>query len=143
MTKTTHKAKYWVNPFPSLPVVLMMAVIAVGVAGCAHLNGMRSEPITIPQIIQMAKEGMSADDIISRLQASGTVYRLKASRLATLEKKGVPAKVIDYMQQTYLDAVNKDARYQEWQDWHMEDEYGWYGGAPYDWPDFEVHPDDE
>jgi hypothetical protein len=142
MKKSTRVAEYWVNRFPSLPVVLTMAVVAVGVTGCAHLNGMWPEPITVPQIIQMAQECIAADDIIAKLQASGTVYRLKASRLADLEKKGVPSKVIDYMQQTYLDAVKKDARYQGLEDWRREDEYGWYGGAPYDWPDFEVQPDD-
>jgi hypothetical protein len=143
MVKTTRFAKYWGKSFPSLLRVLMMVVIAVSFGGCAYFNQTTPEPVTVPQIIKMAKEGIPADDIIARLQVSGTVYRLKASQLANLESAGVPAKVINYMQQTYIDAVKNDARYDDLRYWNAEDEFGWYGGEPYGWPDFEVHPEDD
>jgi hypothetical protein len=117
----------------------MVAVVALSLAGCAYFNSTYQPPLTVPQIVKLSKEGIPADDLIARMKVSGTVYRLKASRLAKLEKMGVPAKVINYMQQTYLDAVRNDARYEDLQYWSHEDEYGWYGGAPFGWPDFEVH----
>lgn len=115
---------------------LVSAVMAVSFAGCATFNQFQSEPFTVPQIIASAKEGMPADAIIGKMKASGMVYRLKATQLTKLQNEGVPGKVIDYMQQTYLDAVKQDSRYNDWQYWTMDDEY-WYGGHPYGWPDFE------
>jgi hypothetical protein len=121
-----------------LAMVAATAVVA-GLAGCAYFERANLEPVTVPQIVKLAREGIPADDLIARLEVSGTVYRLKASQLATLERMGVPAKVIDYMQQTYLDAVRNDARYEDLRYWNREDEFGWYGGAPFSWPDFKVH----
>jgi hypothetical protein len=125
---------------------LLMALIttAVGISGCAHFGETNDkDPVTVPQIVALVKEGIPADDIIAKMEVSGTVYRLKASQLASLEKEGVPAEVINYMQQTYLDAVKNDARYEDLRYWTAEDEFGWYGGAPFGWPDFRIHTDDD
>ena len=113
--------------FSSTAFILMFA-------GCATMGASRAEPVTVPQIVSMARSGMPADEIIAQIQASGTVYRLKASQLATLEKEGVPAKVIDYMQGTYLKAVERDTRYQDEQYWTHDNDY-LYGGYPYGWDD--------
>ena len=110
------------------------AALVLLVAGCATMGAPRPAPVTVPQIVAMAQAGVSADDIIAQIQASGTVYRLKASQLAKLEQEGVPAKVIDYMQQTYLTAVRRDTRYQDEQYWTNDNDY-LYGGDPYGWGD--------
>jgi hypothetical protein len=110
------------------------AVIAVLLCcGCASLRTPRPEPITVPQIVEMCKAGVPADDIIQKLKASGTVYRLQASQLAELKADGVPDAVINYMQQTYLDAAARDAAFQEWSHRNRFDNDG-YGGMPYGWP---------
>ena len=111
---------------------LAAAAIVLMVAGCATMGAPRPAAITVPQIVAMAKAGVSADDIIAQIQASGTVYRLKASQLAELEQEGVPAKVINYMQETYLTAVKRDTRYQDEQYWTNDNDY-LYGGDPYGW----------
>lgn len=105
----------------------------VALTGCATFNQPAPAPVTVPQIISMVDDGVPASDIIAKMKASRTVYRLKASRLADLEEMGVPAKVIDYMQKTYIQAVKEEARREEWRYWTMEDDYGWYGGPFYDW----------
>jgi hypothetical protein len=46
-------------------VGLKMAVVLLGVAGCAHFNQVRTELISVSQIITMANEGIPADDIIN------------------------------------------------------------------------------
>ena len=115
--------------------LLFSVAVVTAIAGCATRGAWRPEPVTVPQILAMAKSGVPADDIISKMKASGTAYRLKANQLANLENEGVPAKVINYMQQTYLDAVRRDTKYQDWQYWNMEDDF-WYGGYPYGWPDY-------
>ena len=111
---------------------------AVGVmmlcsAGCALFGVREPAPVTVPKILEMSRSGTPADQIVDTMRASGTVYRLKASQLAELRNEGVPDDVIDYMQQTYLDAVQRDASYEEWDRWNRFGGY-WYGGAPFGWP---------
>lgn len=101
-------------------------------SGCAS-SPPHPAPVTVAQIVDMSRTGMTADTIISKIKASGTVYRLKASQLTELQNKGVPAAVIDYMQGTFLDAVKRDAEYENWSYWTLYGDY-WYGGAPFGWP---------
>ncbi len=57
----------------------------------------------------MASEGLPADAIIEKIQASHSVYPLPVSRLVELKHKGVPDKVLDYMEQTYLTEACRQA----------------------------------
>ncbi len=68
-------------------------------------------PVTVSEIISMSKSGVTSQEIIKQIRASGTIYRLKASELAALKSQGVSDDVIDYMQSTYLDAMRRDAFY--------------------------------
>ena len=113
-------------------LIAFTAVVAL-CGGCAMFGGPNPKPVTVPQVLVMTKSGTSDSEIIRQMKASGTVYRLKASQLADLKQQGVASEVIDYMQQTYLDAVRRDASYEDWRYWNLSDDY-WYGGVPYDWP---------
>lgn len=101
--------------------------------GCATVPDETAAPVTVPEIIDMSKSGMPADQIIQEMSESHTVYRLDASQLADLEKKGVPPSVINYMQQTYLDAVQKTPELEGFDYWTQEDDGYFYGGLPYGW----------
>ena len=114
-----------------------VALLFAGVmAGCATAPKLPPPPTTA-EIVQMAKDGQTAEAIIQRMQQSVAVYPLPASELAKLREQGVPNKVIDHMQQTYLDAV----RYQEWswaRDSYFYPYYGpyrpyYYFGPRYYW----------
>jgi len=98
-------------------------LLSAALAGCAAAPQLPPPPTTA-EIVQMAKDGQTADAIIARLQASRAVYALPASELAKLREQGVPDRVIDYMQQTYVEAV----RYYEWS--RARDAYFPYG-PPY------------
>lgn len=89
-------------------------------------------PVTVPQIVLMSKDGVPADEIIEQMRESGTVYRLQASQLAQLKEQGVPDAVIDYMLQTYIDAVHRDQSLEDWDNWTLADDGFWYGG-PWWW----------
>jgi len=106
---------------------------ALWAAGCATFGERRPPLVSVPQIIAMSRAGVPAAEIIRQIRASGTVYRLQASQLADLEKQGVPPAVIDCMQQTFLEAVQRDAAYNEWSRWQLYGDF-WYGGAPFGWP---------
>jgi hypothetical protein len=119
-------------------------VAILSVSGCCTVCKKRPEPVTVGQMIQMSKEGVPGQEIIRKMQASGTVYRLEASQLAKLREQGVPDNVIDYMQQTYIQAVRAHQELSDLRYWTWSDEF-WYGGMPYGWPgsyygDFWVAP---
>lgn len=83
-----------------LPALLCVALLA----GCAALTTPRPTPLSTEDIVQMSKNGVPAQALIQRIEASGAVYSLKASELARLREQGVADAVIDRMQQTYIDA---------------------------------------
>ena len=118
-----------------VPGVLIALLCSLVLAGCATFGREHPAPVTVGDIVKMSREGVAPDDIIARMRDSGTVYRLRASQFADLKVRGVPDKVIDYMQQTYVNAVRKDQRYEDWQNWSFNNDGYWYGGFPYGWPD--------
>jgi len=106
-----------------LPAILLAGILA----GCATAGPNLPPPPSKVEVVEMAKSGQSAEAIIQRMRESRAAYLLPASELARLREQGVPDKVIDYMQQTYLDAV----RYDEWM--CMRDVYYPYY-SPYNGP---------
>ena len=118
----------WTSLFARLAV----ATALLGAAGCLSASP-PPEPVTVPDVVAMSKSGTPTSDILLKMKESGTVYRLTASQLSDLTKDGVAPEVIDYMQQTYLEAVRKDSDYEDWKSWTPRENF-WYGGAPYGWP---------
>ena len=86
-------------------------------SGCATFGFKQPEPVTVGQIIQMSKEGVPVDTIIKKMRDSDTVYRLTAAQLAELHDMGVADQVLNYMQQTYMEA---ERRQQSAEDWNRE-----------------------
>jgi hypothetical protein len=93
--------------------------------------------VTVPEIIQMSKDGVPSKDIISDIRKTHTVYGLKASQLANLREKGVQDSVINYMEKTRIDAIGQNQGMQNSYYWfpgiggYM---YGMYGGLGWGWP---------
>ena len=112
---------------------MLVSLGSLLLAGCASFQGTR-EPVTVPQIIQMSQDKVPAYEIIERMGKSGTTYRLSAAQLANLRQQGVPDPVINYMQRTYLEAVRREQRLDDWTYWTDVDGW-WYGGRPYGWSD--------
>ncbi len=50
------------------------------------------------QIVNWTKEGLSGDEIISRIKAANSSYSLTADDLDYLKKQGVSQRVIETMQ---------------------------------------------
>ena len=119
------------NILGAVPRLSAIFVVYLVLAGCATVAA--REPVTVSQIVAMSQAGTPSADIIAKIRDSGTVYRIKASQLAELERKGVPPDVINYMQKTYLDAVRRDQSVQDWNLWTLGDDGYWYGGCGYDW----------
>jgi hypothetical protein len=100
-----------------------LAAILLGLSqlsACAGLQ--RPPPPPIQQIVEMAKAGKPAEDIVRELQETRAVYPLTASQIVRLHEQGVPEAVLDYMQNAYAESIRWNARMQ-------------YEGAYYWWPD--------
>jgi hypothetical protein len=106
-------------------MVVWVAAAALLGCGCAVLRVDRPEPLTVPEIVELSKAAVPAADIIAKMRASGAVYRLSASQLSRLAADGVPAEVIDYMQETYIEAVRLEGACEERGHWIMRHGY-WY-----------------
>lgn len=109
-------------------VVSLVGASILGLAACSPFI-----PVTVPQIVQMTREGVPPDSIIAKMKASNTVYRLHAHQIAQLSKDGVNEKVLDYMQQTYLEAVRSDQSLADWDNYALGQDGFFYGGDPVGW----------
>jgi hypothetical protein len=114
---------------------LAVAAALLALGGCATVTTTtKPAPMTVSQIIKLSKDGVPPQDIIRVMRDSGTVYRLNASQLADLKQQGVSDQVINYMQQTYLEAVRRNQAYEDWVNYSWGPDGYWYGGVPYGWP---------
>jgi len=112
----------------ALPYIAVLAL-----AGCANAPLFEAPPPIAPeQVVDMAKRGDNAANIIGELQKSRTIYSLTASQFAQLSKDGVPDAVLDYMQSTHLKEIERQARRDAQFDAMWQ--YGWYGHPFYATP---------
>lgn len=115
-------------------LALVACATLIGLAGCAGpLAREEFPPVSPEQIVAMARAGETTAAIITRIQQSDTVYSLTASQFVQLSKDGVPDAVLDYMQQTYIKAVERNARREAYNDlWFSA--HGWYGHPWHNYP---------
>jgi len=111
---------------------LTLALVAA--AGCSTLGTPRPAPPTVAEVVRLSKEGVAADEIIRRMDQSGAMYRMPASQLAKLHDEGVADSVIDYMNQTNIEAARRDEAF------FQANRYMWYG-PPFYYRDYPYwHP---
>ena len=118
----------------SFYIFILVTLGSLLLAGCTTFPGGTQTPVTVPQIIQMSQNRVTAYEIVKRIHLSGTVYRLNADQLTSLREQGVSDPVINYMQRTYLEAVRKHKQLEDRSHWTEIDGW-WYGGRPYGWSD--------
>ena len=108
-------------------IILAAALPAALFVGCAEPVAVPPDPLTEVELIQMAKSGMPAGDIIAAIRNSGTVYILDARDIVRLHQAGVPDEVIDYMLKTRVWDMENRARVQP----HPHRHYHAYCYDPY------------
>ena len=92
--------------------------------GCAGFEQTKP-PVMVSEVILMSKEGMPAETIVTKMRDANTVYRLTAAELAYLHDQGVADPVINYMQQTYLEAVRREQNLADWNTNEMWGDHFW------------------
>jgi hypothetical protein len=85
----------------------LFAVLCLAfISGCASLAP-RPAPLSEADLVQLAREGETPEAIIARLDASQTVLPLSASDIVRLHGQGVPAQVLDWLQQAQLEEIRR------------------------------------
>jgi len=79
--------------------VLLLATLAVLATGCKTTPP--PTPLTQTDVISMTKAGLTDQEIINRIDATRTVFRLTADNVVTLRQEGVSDRVVTYMLDTY------------------------------------------
>jgi len=99
-------------------LALISFALVSSLSGCATLFK-QPEPVTVGQVIQMSKEGVPAETIVAKMRDSEGVYRFTAAQLAELHDLGIADPVLDYMQQTYIEAERREQSRDDWSEWDM------------------------
>ena len=114
----------------SLTVIAFTVLSSVILASCATLNEPERLPMSLEQIVGLAKDGKDAQAIISEIQASRTMFDITASQYAKLSRDGVADAVIDFMQNGQLKMAERQGRREGQQDaWFYSRGYWGYGFA--------------
>ncbi|HZP93573.1 MAG TPA: hypothetical protein VFB20_11930 [Burkholderiales bacterium] len=69
------------------------------------------QPMPIGEVITLARGNVSPDQVISRVRNSKTTYALRGSDFAKLAQRGVPAPVLDHLQQSFVNEVDLLTRF--------------------------------
>ena len=107
-------------------LALMFLSSVIFLSGCATFASKKPEPVTVDQIIEMSKERVPNETIVKKMRDSDTVYRFTAAQLARLHDLGIADPVLDYMQQTYIEAERRDQNRDDWSDWVMWGPDSWW-----------------
>lgn len=100
---------------PFLPRLLNFAILALMLQGCAgtpveppkiermsaeQLEARLPQPMAalpLDQLVVLARQGVSTEEIIARITTSASRYRLSAGQIVELAQQGVPLAVLDHM----------------------------------------------
>jgi hypothetical protein len=104
-----------VLPMTSFHCLLLSAVLALILQGCAdtpvappqierisaeQLEARLPQPaaaLPLEQVVALARQGIAAAEIIARITASASRYRLSAGQIVELAQQGVPLAVLDHI----------------------------------------------
>jgi len=112
----------------SLTVIAFTVLSSVMLTSCATLNEPERLPMTLEQVVSLAKDGKDAQAIIGEIQVSRTLFDITASQYAKLSRDGVPDAVIDFMQNGQLKMAERQGRREGQQDaWFLGRGYWGYG----------------
>jgi hypothetical protein len=87
---------------------LCVAAFALLLGACSVMTPRPATPIS--EVVTLSKGGQP-EQVINRIGSSKTTYALRGSDFAKLADTGVPSKVLDYLQQTFVNDVDLLTRY--------------------------------
>ncbi len=127
------KMKKLINIKRVLLVVMILLLVVILQSCVVYQNPYTMQQVPVSDIVQMSKSGLSSKDIISQIRQTRSVYGLNAAELAKIRDEGVSDSVINYMENTHFDAINR-SRQMYYPNYGWDNGYGYYGG--FGWPDY-------
>jgi hypothetical protein len=112
-------------------LTIVVCASALLLASCANLpHEPERTPLSLEQIVDLAKSGKDAQTIIKEIKDTRAVYDITASQYAKLSRDGVPDAVLDHMQLGQLKMAERAGRREALDDaWLYGRGWGWgYGG---------------
>jgi hypothetical protein len=96
-------------------------------AGCRYYEVREPDPLTTQEILEMSRSGATPEEIIHKIDASGTVYIMDSKDVIDLDESGVDPKVIDHMLDTHRrDVERRYYRHYHCHPWYPYYRFGWY-----------------
>lgn len=86
--------------FRLAPAIALCALLQ---SGCASVPEVA--PLSGAQLVEMARAGRSADEMIAELRRTRTVMNLQASDIVALHESGVPPPVLDHLQRAQMEEM--------------------------------------
>lgn len=112
-----------------LPAIAFSVFLPAVLGSCATLGEPERAPLSLADIVDLAKKGKDAPSIIEEIKATHALYDVTASQYAKLSKDGVPDAVLDFMQQGQLKMAERQGRRDAYRDlWPYG--VGWVGYGP-------------
>lgn len=93
----------------NVAVRVLAFTCAAVLAGCGTLHS--RPPMPISEVVTLSRGGNPPEQVISRLREARTTYALRGSDFAKLAQLGVPAPVLDELQQSFANDVDRLTRY--------------------------------
>ena len=117
-----------------LAIGLVLASL-LGALGCTHAPWAHrfGHPVHVSEVVALSQHGVPPDQIVAKMNRGGLVYHLSETEYVEIRKRGVTPQVIDYMQDTYAQAVKrfpKLALDPFLGCWYLGPDGYWYGGGP-------------
>jgi hypothetical protein len=79
----------------------------------------------------MTKLGLTDEDIMRRIDATRTVFRLSSEDVVRLRNEGVSDRVVNYMLDTYTRYALAEQRRSDYYDYDWHCRFGFYYGHPW------------
>ncbi len=86
-------------------------MLLLALAGCAGLE--RPQPLSGAELVVLAREGKTPQQMIDELKRTDTVLMLQASDIVQLHESGVPNEVLDYLQRAQIEEIRRRERQQQ------------------------------
>lgn len=112
---------------------LAILLVCLAVVGCASRP--RPAPLSQADVISLVKAGVSDEEVIRRINVTGTVFRLNTDDILFLRNQGLSDRLVTHMMDTYTRAaLYEQQRFYDYR-WGFSYGYGPYHawGHPHWW----------
>jgi hypothetical protein len=110
---------------------LLALLVLLLTVGCASTP--RPSALSQADVISMVKAGMSDEDIMRRIDASRTIFRLNSDDILFLRNQGVSDRLVTYMMDTFTRAALAEQERRYDYRWGFYYGHGYHWGHPHWW----------